>query len=292
MRHGLTLLTDQSWARSRPCWIAAEQMGFSHAWTYDHLVWGGLPDSPWFGGIPVLTAAAGVTTRIALGTAVCAPNFRHPLALYRDAQAVQDIAQGRFVLGVGTGGDLDAGVLGEPPLTVAERVDRFQEFTDLLLRLRSQDQVDAQGRWFSARQARTLPLMPDLPVVVAGNGPRSVRYAARNGDGWMTLGPGADSLEEWFDGLARLRKVFDEEIDLAGRPKDSVRSYLMLDAPTIRPGVPFSLSSVGTYARMAAGAEELGFTDVITHWPRAQGPYQGSVRVLEEVAARFTLLPG
>ena len=33
-------------------------MGFDHAWTYDHLVWAGLPDSPWFGALPTLTAAA------------------------------------------------------------------------------------------------------------------------------------------------------------------------------------------------------------------------------------------
>ena len=53
-------------------------------------------------------------------------NFRHPVAFYRDVQALDDISDGRFLLGVGTG-DLDAQVLGGPPLSTRERVDRFAD---------------------------------------------------------------------------------------------------------------------------------------------------------------------
>ncbi|MBT0773731.1 LLM class flavin-dependent oxidoreductase [Kineosporia sp. J2-2] len=287
MKHGVIILTDQPWARSRPLWTAAEDMGFDHAWTYDHLVWGGLPNSPWFAGVPTLSAAATVTSTIGLGTAVCAPNFRHPLALYREAQALHDISGGRFVLGVGTGGDLDSRILGQEPLSVRERVDRFQEFTDLLLRLRSEDHVSTQGRWFSTSDARHLPAVPDLPVVVAANGPRGVRYAGRVGDGWMTLGPSADSLGEWIDGLAGQGKILDESLALAGREQEPFRRYLMLDAPGQRPAVPFSLSSADFYEEVTGRAAELGFTDVLTHWPRPENPYAGDVKVLEEVAERL-----
>ena len=287
MKHGITILTDQTWTQARPLWTAAEEMGFDHAWTYDHLVWGGLPDSPWFAGVPTLTAAAMVTERIRLGTAVCAPNFRHPFPLYREAQALDDISGGRFILGVGTGGNLDAGILAQPALTVRERVDRFQEFTDLLVRLRAGDHVTADGRWFSTRDARTLPAAPQLPIVVAANGPRGVRYAARTGDGWMTLGSAAETLEEWYAGLAGQQKIFDEELAMAGRSPADVRRYLLLDAPTVRPHVPFSLSSPQLYAEMTGRAEELGFTDVITHWPRSGGPYAGDLKVLEDVARQY-----
>lgn len=285
MKHGVTILTDQSWDQAGPLWLAAEEMGFDHAWTYDHLVWGGLPDSPWFAGLPTLSAAAMITERIQLGTAVCAPNFRHPLSLYREAQALDDISGGRFVLGVGTGGDLDSRILAQPELSVKERVDRFQEFTDLLVRLRAEDHVTAEGRWFSTSNARTLPEPQNLPLVVAANGPRGVRYAARTGDGWMTLGPKADSLEEWLTGLAGLQKLFEEELAVSGRAPGDARRYLMLDAPTMRPNVPFSLTSVGVYQEMTGRAAELGFTDVITHWPRSSGPYEGEPKVLEQVAA-------
>ena len=83
----------------------------------------------------MIGAAAQVTSRIGLGTLVASPNFRHPYLLFRDAQALDDLSDGRFLLGVGTGGNLDATLLDLPELTVRERVDRFQEFTETLVAL-------------------------------------------------------------------------------------------------------------------------------------------------------------
>jgi alkanesulfonate monooxygenase SsuD/methylene tetrahydromethanopterin reductase-like flavin-dependent oxidoreductase (luciferase family) len=255
-------------------------MRFDHAWTYDHLVWGGLPDSPWYGTMPTLTAAALVTERIQLGTFVSSPNFRHPVVLHRDVQSLDDIAQGRFLLGVGTGGDLDAGILGGATSSTRERVDRFQEFVELLVRLRTEDHVDADGRWFSARNARTLPPLRDVPLVVAANGPRSLRFAARTGDAWVTTGPKAETMAEWWTGLDTARHTLEEALVATGRDPASFPRYLNLDSSP-----QFSLTSRGVFDDMVGRAERLGFTDVITHWPRPDGPYAGSVAVLEDVAA-------
>lgn len=286
MRIGITLLTDLPWAEAAPRWRAAEEMGFAHAWTYDHLVWGGLPDSPWRSGLPVLAAAAAATSRIGLGTLVASPNLRHPYLLLRDAQALEDVSDGRFILGVGTGGDLDSRVLAEEALSVRERVDRFQESTDLLLRLRDGDRVDSAGRFFSVAGARTLPGLARTPVVVAGNGPRSVRYAARVGDGWVTTGPPTDSLEDWLAGLAESSRVLDEA--LGGRSLDR---YVLLDSAGTLHGSAgrTALSSAGFFTDLVGRVGELGFTDAITHWPRPDAPYAAEESVLEEVAA---LLPG
>lgn len=285
MRIGITLLTDLAWSEAAPRWRAAEDMGFAHAWTYDHLVWGGLPDSPWRAGIPVLAAAAASTSRIGLGTLVASPNLRHPYQLFREAQALEDVSDGRFLLGLGTGGDLDAGVLGTPPLSVRERVDRFQEDVDLLVRLRDDDHVTAQGRWFSVAGARTLPGLSRTPLLVAGNGPRSVRYAARVGDGWVTTGPRADSVDEWIDGLRDSSRVLDEALEGRSLPR-----YVLLDSAGTLHGGPgrTSLSSAGFFTDLVGRVGEIGFTDAVTHWPRPDAPYAASESVLEEVAA---LLP-
>ena len=280
MRFGLTILPELPWAELRPRWEAAEAMGFDHAWTYDHLVWGGLPESPWYGTTPTLTAAALVTERIGLGTFVSSPNFRHPVVLHRDVQSLDDVSEGRFLLGVGTGGDLDSRILGGPELSTRERVDRFQEFVELLVRLRTEDHVDADGRWFSARNARTIPPLRDVPLVVAANGPRSLRFAARVGDAWVTTGPKVETLEEWWAGLDTARGTLEEALVAGGRDPASFPRYLNLDSSP-----QFSLASRGVFEEMAGRAEALGFTDVITHWPRPDGPYAGSVEVLEDVAA-------
>ena len=285
MRFGLTILPELPWAELRPRWQAAEAMGFDHAWTYDHLVWGGLPDSRWYGTMPTLTAAALVTERIGLGTFVSSPNFRHPVVLHRDVQSLDDVSGGRFRLGVGTGGDLDSGILGGARLSTRERVDRFQEFVELLVRLRNEDHVDADGHWFSARDARTLPPLRDVPLVVAANGPRSLRLVARAGDAWVTTGPRAESVQEWWTGLDAARVTLEEALVAAGRDPARFPRYLSLDSSP-----QFSLTSRGFFEEMVGRAEDLGFTDVIIHWPRPDGPYAGSVAVLEEVAAALPTL--
>ena len=280
MRFGLTILPEHHWSDAAPRWRAAEQWGFDHAWTYDHLVWAGLPESKWFGTTPTLTAAALATTTIRLGTFVASPNFRHPVALHRDVQALDDISGGRFLLGIGTGGDLDSTILGGEPLTVRQRVDRFAEFTRLLIRLRTEDHVTSTGLWFSSVDARTQPPLVGVPLLIAANGPRSVRFAAAHGDGWITTGARADTVDAWFDGLAVSRDLLDEELVAAGRDPARFDRYLHLDSSP-----QFSLASAAVFTEMVGRAAELGFTDVITHWPRPDGPYAGDVSVLEAVVA-------
>lgn len=288
MRVGITILTDLPWSEAAPRWRAVEDMGFDHGWTYDHLTWGGLPDAPWSGATPTLAAAAAVTSRIELGTAVSAPNFRHPYLLFRDAQALESISGGRFVLGVGTGGDLDAAVLGAAPMSTRERVDRFQEFVGVLRALRAGDRVTTSGRWFSTVEARTAPGLTRTPLMLAGNGPRSVRFAAEHGDSWITTGPyDATSFDEWLAGLERSQEVFETAAVAAGRDPGMLRRYLLPDqaSHTSAGGGRFALSSVDFFEEVVGRTSALGFTDLVTHWPRPDTAYVGDESVLEAVAA-------
>jgi len=264
-------------------WSRAEELGFDHAWTYDHLVWGGLPDSPWFGTTPTLTAAAMVTSTIRLGTFVTSPNYRHPVPFMRDLLALDDISGGRFICGIGAGGDIDSSILGQPPLTPTERFERLAEFTGLLDRLLTQDHVSHQGTHFSAVDARTRPgpvQRPRIPFVMAANGPRSLRLAVEYGAGWVTTGPKVETVNQWWAALAKLGGRLDEALAAAGRDPATLERHLNLDSSP-----QFALSSSTAFEEMVGRAGELGFTDVITHWPRPDGPYAGDVTVLEKVAS-------
>ncbi|HZY01361.1 MAG TPA: LLM class flavin-dependent oxidoreductase [Dermatophilaceae bacterium] len=283
MRFGLTILPEHRWSDAAPMWRRAEELGFDHAWTYDHLVWGGLPDSPWFGTIPTLTAAAMVTSTIRLGTFVTSPNYRHPVTFMRDLLALDDISGGRLVCGIGAGGDIDNAILGGEPLTPKERFDRLSEFTGLLDRLLTQDHVSHLGTHFSAVDARTRPgpvQRPRIPFVMAANGPRSLRLAVEYGAGWVTTGPKVEALDDWWAALTRLGGRLDEALAAAGRDSATLERHLNLDSSP-----QFALESVGAFEEMVGRADELGFTDVITHWPRPDGPYAGDVSVLESVAS-------
>ena len=276
MRYGICILPDLTWEQSRPRWILAEAMGFDHAWTYDHLVWGGLPDSLWSGCMPLLSAAAVVTSTIELGAFVVSPNFRHPVAFSREVETLVDISDGRFLLGLGAGGQPDDVVLGQPTLTVGQRVDRFQEFVGLLEMTLSEDHVDADGRYFRARNMRLGrgPVRDRVPFLLAGNGPRSVRFAARHGDAWVTTGQATEGLDEWFGSVGRAVAIVDEELGRIDR-------YLSLEAAPRNP-----LESVGLFDDMVGRAAELGFTDIIVPWPRDTEPYKASMDVLEAIAER------
>src|SRR5512145_2001053 len=136
MRIGVLILPEFPWSTARNLWHHAEELGFDHAWTYDHLAWRSLRDSPWFAAIPTLTAAATATERIRLGTLVASPNFRHPVPFAKELITLDDISGGRFTAGLGAGGDgFDAQALGQEPWPRRERTERFEEFVALLDRL-------------------------------------------------------------------------------------------------------------------------------------------------------------
>ena len=240
--------------------------------------------------MPTLTAAALVTSRIRLGTLVASPNFRHPVSFTRELTALDDISGGRITLGLGAGAigaSFDNKVLGEPELTPRQRVDRFAEFAELLDLLLRTDHVTWSGQYYRAVDARNLPgcvQQPRIPFVMAANGPRSIALAARFGDGWVTTGRPSEDLGTWWRGVGDGLRRFEDALAQAGRAPEAVPKYLSLDAAGV-----YALSSVAYLADAAGRAGELGFTDVITHWPRPDGPYAGQESVLEAAVAQ--LLP-
>jgi alkanesulfonate monooxygenase SsuD/methylene tetrahydromethanopterin reductase-like flavin-dependent oxidoreductase (luciferase family) len=286
MRFGIVILPEHRWSAAAPLWRRAEELGFDNAWTYDHLTWAGLPDAPWYATMPTLTAAALCTSRIRLGTFVTSPNFRHPLALTRDLLSLDDISAGRFDCGIGAGAPLDSAIVGGPALSPREAVDRLAEFVELLDRLLTTDHVDHEGRYFRTRDARTLPgcvQRPRVPFVIAATGPRSLRLAASYGDGWVTTRSAGDDgsagLDSWFAAVGELNTRLDDLLHEQGRDPRLVARHLVLDRLA-----RFAPGSAAAFEDMTGRAAELGFTDVVTHWPRPDGAYGGSLDTLEAVA--------
>jgi alkanesulfonate monooxygenase SsuD/methylene tetrahydromethanopterin reductase-like flavin-dependent oxidoreductase (luciferase family) len=290
MRIGITILQDQRWSDSARRWRLAEEYGFDHAWTYDHLGWRDLVDGPWFDAVPTLTAAATVTSTIRLGTFVASPNFRHPVHFAREVTALDDISGGRLILGVGAGGaGFDAEVLGLEPLSPRRRTARFAEFLELLDTILRQPATTWRGEFYSAVDARSIPgpvQQPRPPFVVAANGPRALALAARFGEGWVTTGTVFDQgADAWWRSVAEASSRLDDALEKAGRTRESVGRYLTLDSSPV-----YSLSSVEAFTDAIGRAADLGFTDAITHWPRASSWYAGDEKVLESVAQRLDAL--
>jgi len=296
VRLGIVILPQRRWQQQREQWRRAEELGFDHAWTYDHLTWDPLAGTPWGATVPTLTAAALATSRIRLGTWVASPNYRHPVPFARELAALDDVSGGRMVLGVGAGGTgADATVLGEPVLPPADRAARLEEFVELLDLVLTNPSTTWRGRFYAAQDAATtLPCVqrPRLPFVVAANGPRLMRLAAACGAGWATTGVHrrgqADDDETWWSGVAELAGRFDDVLAAAGRDPLTVDRILSVDAaPT------FALVSRAKFVDVAGRAGELGFTDVVVHWPLPGAPvYDAPESVLDDVAAALPAVQG
>jgi alkanesulfonate monooxygenase SsuD/methylene tetrahydromethanopterin reductase-like flavin-dependent oxidoreductase (luciferase family) len=291
MRFGIVILPQHDWPEAARRWRAAEEYGFDHAWTYDHLAWRGLAGERWHATVPTLTAAATATSRIRLGTFVASPNYRHPVPFAKDIATVDQISGGRMLLGLGSGGTgFDAFVLGQPELTPRERFERFAEFAealDVLLRFEQPgfNGISFEGTWYTATGARMVgepSQHPRMPLHVAADGPKGLALAVRIAEGWVTTAGRDDDTEAWWRKAGELIRRLDDACADAGRDPSTISRTLSLDAEA-----RYSLASIDAFDEAAGRAAELGYTDVVSHWPREHGLYAGDEAVLDEVAQRL-----
>jgi len=287
VRLGVLVLPEFRWSEARSLWGRVEELGFDHAWTYDHLAWRSLADSDWFGAVPVLAAAAVATSRIRLGTLVASPNFRHPVPFARELITLDDLSGGRFTLGFGAGGTgWDATVLGHDPWSPAERTARFAEFVDLLDLLLRQAVTTHRGRYYRAVEAHSVPgcvQRPRIPFAVAATGARGMALAVAHGQAWVTTGPaapeggllGAEAGARVVGGQVRR---LEEACAAAGRDPATL-DRIVLTGPVLDGG----LSSVDAFDDVVGRYAEAGVTDLVVHWPRPTEPYAGDRGVFEAV---------
>ncbi|HVA04627.1 MAG TPA: LLM class flavin-dependent oxidoreductase [Acidimicrobiales bacterium] len=289
MRFGVVLLPEFRWSAARSLWRRVEELGFDHAWTYDHLAWRSMRDETWFGAVPFLTAGAVVTDRIRLGTLVASPNFRHPVPFARELVTLDDISGGRLTLGIGAGGHgWDAVMLGQDPWSASERAERFAEFVEVLDRMLREPEVSFDGRFYVAVDARTYPgcvQAPRIPFAVAATGGRGMHLAASYGSTWVTtgdLGPEGSLLgvDEGVKVVRAQMDRLDESCVAIGRDPRSV-DRLVLTGPRLDAG----LTSLDAFDEVAGRYAEAGVTDLVVHWPRPAAPYRGDGEIFERIFA-------
>ncbi|GAA1805031.1 LLM class flavin-dependent oxidoreductase [Actinomadura chokoriensis] len=279
---GTVMWPMQSWPEAGELWRRAEDLGFRHAWVYDHLAWRGT--TPWYDAYTTLAAAAAVTSRIRIGTMVTSPNFRHPVPTAHAIRTIDHVSGGRATIGIGSGGThraSDAGVLGGDAWTPGERASRFAEWTELLDRLLTGPKTTFEGDYYTARDVIAEPgcvQRPRVPFVIAGDGPRGMRVAARHGTGWVT-GGGAEGVEPYDavrSRLAALGAACEEE----GRELDDL---IFMTGFTDEPW----LESPEAFADLAGRYAELGITEIVLHWPRPGTPWEADMKVFEAIAAEY-----
>lgn len=154
----------------------AESLGYAAVYVTDHL---GAQLSP----LAALATAAAAAPTIRIGSYVFANDFRHPLILAREAATLDRLSGGRLELGLGAGWlRSDYRQLGMPYDRPGVRIDRLQEAFGLIRRLLRGEEVTHNGPHYRLDRARVAPApiqRPHPPIMLAGGGPRLLRFAAR-----------------------------------------------------------------------------------------------------------------
>jgi probable F420-dependent oxidoreductase len=146
----------------------AEELGFDSIWATDHLLHGSVFYRwPWLDPILSLTYAAGVTSRVRLGTSILVMPTRHPVHLAKELSTLQALSGDRTILGVGTGwDDREFEAMG---MRKRERGPRTDEALDILRRLLAGERVSYDGRFTRLRDVEIGPPAEGrAPVWVAG----------------------------------------------------------------------------------------------------------------------------
>jgi G6PDH family F420-dependent oxidoreductase len=177
----------------------AEAAGFEHVLISDHIhPWvDAQGHSPFVWG--VIGAVGQATERIRLGTAVTCPLIRvHPAIVAHAAATAQQLMDGRFFLGVGTGENLNEHVLGGRWPRADERLEMLEEAIEIIRKLLRGDYETYRGKHYNVEQLKLYDAPEDPPpIVVAAAASNAAHVAARLGDGYMNTSPDEEVLKEY-----------------------------------------------------------------------------------------------
>ncbi len=249
-----TLGRAPTWPEIRSLALQAEGAGFDSVWVYDHLLYR-FPERDTMGVQEcwsVLSALAGVTERVELGTLVMPTIWRNPALLAKMAVTVDEISGHRLILGLGTGfHEPEFAAFGYP---FDHRVDRFEEALQVIGPLLREGRVDFEGTYVSAPNCEIRPASTrngSIPILVASHGPRMLRLTGAHADAWNTAWLGDVSA------LASRRAALEEACAATGRDPNSLTITVGVHiappaAPDAEPHDPARVLS-GTPEEIAAG---------------------------------------
>jgi probable F420-dependent oxidoreductase len=177
---------------------AAEQVGFRHILTYDHVIGGNPASRPgWKPPYSHLDSfhepfvlfgyLAGITKEIELVTGIIILPQRQTVLVAKQAAALDVLSGGRLRVGIGIGWNpVEYEALGE---NFHNRGRRSEEQIEVMRKLWTQELVSFDGRWHKITDAgiNPLPVQRPIPIWFGGSDERGWRRLAKLGNGWFPL---------------------------------------------------------------------------------------------------------
>jgi len=234
---------------------ASEDLGFESLFFPEHTHIPTSRRTPWPGGAPLpqeyshtldpfvaCGAAAAVTSTLKVGTGICLVIQRDPITLAKEVASVDFLSGGRFLFGIG--GGWNAEEMENHGTRPAVRWKILRERILAMKQIWTSDEAEYHGQFVDFDPVWSWPKpaqRPHPPVLVGGDGPRTLERVVEYGDGWMPIGGrGGPGLAARIQELQRMAKA-------AGRGPIPVSIF----------GVPPSKEAIEAFAAM--GVERMLF---------------------------------
>lgn len=258
---------NRSWTDVLDAAEYAERTGWHGVWVADHFMAGGDDVSgPMNECLALLAGLAVRTSRVRIGSMVLGNTYRHPAVVAKQAATLDQMSDGRFVLGIGAGWQLNEHeAYGIELPAVRERLARFEEACQVFTGLLGQERTTFDGTYYRLADAPLEPKPTKLPILVGAAGEKvALRIVARYADEWNHWG-----LPELAEAKGA---VFAEHCARIDRDPATVRRSAQAMIEIIEPGDTEAqtrrdrLVTAGRPVIMGSAAEVL---DVVARYPAA-----------------------
>ncbi len=278
------------WEEIREIAVLAEEIGFDTVWVPDELLWRPAEwpgPRGWWECVAIAGAVAASTRRIKVGTWIMSALHRNPALTAKVAATLDEIAGGRFVLGLGSG---HAGAQAEAFGFPMDHVyGRFEEALRIIVPLLREGRTEFDGTYHRAKDLELRPLGPQgarIPIMLGARGPKMLLLAAAHADIWSWYAGDTSEPDQFVPMLADLDRACEE---IGRDPATIGRSVGLVVEPTERTGAAaFGMGepirgSAAEIADALASFATIGVTRVETMlWPgdlasvEAMGPVLAS----------------
>ena len=167
--------------------VRMEELGYDSLWVWDHILLGVDPHFPIIDALSLLTAVAARTKTIKLGTGILVHPLRNPLILAKQLSSMDQLSQGRLILGLASGWyEREFDAIGVP---FNKRGKIMDENLEIMTRLWQEDVVNGEVGPYNMRSSVMFPKpfqQPRPPILIGGYVDRVLKRSAVKGDGWLT----------------------------------------------------------------------------------------------------------
>jgi F420-dependent oxidoreductase-like protein len=203
-----------------------EELGFESLWRSDHFFsfFGASRNIDSLDTLVAHTYTAAASSRIRFGPLVLSMTFRHPAILARMAAAIDQLSNGRFILGVGAGwNQAEHDAYGIELPAIKDRMDNLEESLKVMTAMFTQESANFQGKKYKLVDAPMDPKPAQKPmsILIGGSGEqRTLRMVARYATEW-NMGGGA------VENYRHKREVLEQHCENEKRDPKTIERSLM-----------------------------------------------------------------